>query len=69
MFSAFGKVENALVISGNEADMVIIDIMVRLLTSKRVTFNYKKPLVVEATGGICDFWFVLINGFRPFPLS
>jgi hypothetical protein len=38
-FSAFGIEENALVISGKEADMVIIDIMVRLLTSKRVTFT------------------------------
>ena len=38
-FSALGNVENVLVISGKEADMVIMDMMVRLLTSKRATFT------------------------------
>ncbi len=38
-FSAFDRLENAFVISGKDADIVIIDIMVRLLTSKRVTFT------------------------------
>ena len=36
---AFGKDEKALVISGREAEMVIMDMMVRLLTNKMVAFT------------------------------
>lgn len=46
-FSAFGKYENAFVISGSEAEMVIIDIIVRLLTNKRVSFTCQLSVFIR----------------------